>query len=212
MRGLLLTGLLLVGGAAAAHPTGYPHRHVRSYGYQQAEAPADEVRAHLGFSGFATAVLGQSGGPELIAAGGGASVFGGLRLGPRLGLELGWTGSFHNGSPVYEQSGYYIGTSYLALNGITMDALLHLPSRSRVDPFLQAGAGYWFLGREGSGADWSGPGLDAGAGLDIWLSPFLTLGPRGLYRYARLAPNFTAEDRVTHLSALTLELRLAAHF
>src|SRR5579884_2880909 len=48
--------------------------------------PTIMPRAYIGFSGFGSAVLNQSGGAELLDNGGGVSVWGGFRFGPVFAL------------------------------------------------------------------------------------------------------------------------------
>ncbi len=187
---------------AAAHPTGSPHRHVTTYGYR-AEGGDDEVRGHLGTGGTLLAAVSQSGGPDLVSAGGGGSLWAGLRLSSWLGFEAGWTGTFHGGTSS-------IPDASPTLHHVWAELKLHLPTRSRAAPFLAAGGGYALLGRSGTGVDFRGPSLQAGLGFDVWVSPFLTLGPAVRYLAADLQRR--AGGPGTLLQGLSMSVALAAHF
>src|SRR5262245_39868128 len=115
-RMVMLTVMALaVGAGQVAYAQGYyrPYPHP-SYSYGRPN-PTLMPRGYIGFSGFGTGVLSQSGGAELIDNGGGVSVWGGVRFGPMFGLELNWTGSFHN--PATDCIDPYLcGLSYLVLD------------------------------------------------------------------------------------------------
>jgi len=199
-----LTALVLLSLArpAAAHPTGSPHRHVTTYGYR-AEGGDDEIRGYLGTAGTLLAAVSQSGGPELVAAGGGGSLWAGLRLQSWLGFEAGWTGTFHGGATASADTSP-------TLHHVWAELKLHLPTRSRAVPFLAAGGGYALLGRSGTGVDFRGPSVQAGLGFDVWVSPFLTLGPEVRYLAADLQSH--AGGPATLLQGLSMSVALAAHF
>lgn len=205
MRPLVSTLLLLLiiaPRAATAHPTGTPHRHVTSYGYR-AEGTDDELRGYLGTGGTLLATVSQTGGPELVSAGGGGSLWAGLRLGSWLGFEAGWTATFHGGPQAAAETSP-------TLHHLWAELKLHLPTRSRAAPFLAAGGGYALLGRSGTGVDFRGPGAQTGLGFDVWVSPFLTLGPAVRYFACNLQPQ--AAGPSTLLQGLSMSVALAAHF
>lgn len=210
--GFVLAAAALLGGAraATAHPTGYPHRHVRGYGYAPQE---DEymTRVYLGFGGQFAGIIGDSGKFGVVKSGGGGSVWLGFRFTPLLALEFGYQGTYHNPADYFDYYGYYVGTDYLVWSLVSADLKFHLPTHSNLDPYLQAGAGYSWLGREGYGTDWSGPAFELGPGLDVWLGHFLTIGVRGLYRGAYLSGPLRSQSS-DFLSALVFQANLAIHF
>jgi hypothetical protein len=116
-----------------------------------------------------------------IGQGGGFGLFGGLRLGPFVGLELNWTFTAHDEA---FEDGYSL--DLIQIQTVTADFKLHIPTRGRVEPYIQAGAGFAFMGVTGDYvADYifaSGPAFNVGGGLDFYLSPFFSIGGRLLYR------------------------------
>ena len=170
-------------------------------------------RGYIGFSGLGTAILNQSGGAELIDNGGGVSLWGGIRFGPIFALELDWMGSFHNPAQSFCDAFGCTGFNYLVLETLNVDAKIHFPTNTNFDPFVQGGAGFAWIGREGFTADAKGGGIDLGGGFDLWLNYWWTFGIRGLYRGVSMSDygTATASGR-TFVSMLTVDFSLAAHF
>jgi hypothetical protein len=202
--------ILCVGGPALAHPTGYPHRHVRAgYGYDPQQ---DEwvTRVYLGFGVEGAGVINQSASRGIIASGGGAGIWLGFRVLRALALEFGYHSTYHNPIDQFDAYWGYVGTSYLVWSEVTADLKLHLPTHSNLDPYLMGGGGWNFIGR-GYGSDFSGPGFHAGGGLDVWLSHFVTLGVRGYYRGAYFSVPLRTADS-DYISSLVFQANLGLHF
>lgn len=199
--------------AAAAHDTGYPHRHV----YGPAGAPPtprlniDRHDVYLGGALVGNIIVSQVDTPTaggFISHGGGAQVFLGVRLARMIALEFGYAQTIHN--PVEDPSGLTV--SYLALHALTADLKLIFPNRSNVRPYLQAGLGYYFMTKEYRDAV-SGGGVQAGVGVDIWLNPWWSLGGRVLYHGVKFADLFSAGHTTNpYLSTAALDVNLQFHF
>src|SRR5689334_411790 len=191
----------------------YPPPRPRHYGY--AQNPMYDVRGYFGFSGVGTAVLGQSGGAELLNKGGGGfSIWGGVRMGPVFALELDYTGSFHNpvDSCAADAFGALCSSNFLVIDMLSADAKIHIPTRTNFDPFFQAGLMLGWIGREGFASDAAGGGFDLGGGFDVWLNPWWTFGLRGLYRGMKLGDTGTFTGTDEFLSLFTGEVNLSVHF
>ncbi len=200
----VVVSLLVSGNAEANH---------RGYGYTTSGG-GSTAQPYVGFSGLGTGVVSQVGGVEYMASGGGASIWGGVRVGPMVALELNYTGSLHNPTTACEVGYYYdlCSANYLVLDMLSADLKLHLPTRSNFDPFLQAGLLAGWVGREGFAPDAKGGGFDVGAGFDLWLNPWWTLGVRGLYRGMKLSDYAGDNGTGMFLSVITGEVGLAVHF
>lgn len=120
-----------------------------------------------------------------LGPGGGFGLFGGLRLGPWIGLELNWTYTAHDES--WGPNNENWAPAFLQVQTLTADFKLHIPLRGIFEPFFQVGGGFGFMGVNG---DYyhegyifqSGPAYEIGGGGDIWLGPHFSLGGRILYR------------------------------
>lgn len=151
-------------------------------------------------------VLQQSGGPELLDNGGGLTLFVGLRINPRLALELGWLGTFHNPAEVYGD------IDYLVLNGFTGDAKVYFgESGQTAEPYLQGGLGLYLLDSTYFGAQSVGSGFQLGGGYDFFLSQQVSVGVRALYRGIAMGPPDRNRND-TFLSAVTLDGNLKIDF
>lgn len=159
---------------------------------------------------FGTKIMDQRGGPEQLEDGAGLSVYGGIRLNERLSLEASWLGSFHN--PATVTNGYWNETDYLVLEGLTADAKIHLDRSGQLDPFLQGGIGFYWLGSEHFGLDAVGTGFQLGGGFDYYLGERVALGVRGRYHGISMAPPDRYDGDNTFISAVTIEASLALHF
>ena len=117
-----------------------------------------------------------------LSHGGGAGVFGGIRLGPFVSLEVNWNISFHGDA----LSQRYLDSLYLMT--ITADAKIHIPTYGPVEPFFQAGVGFAYLGAsyyDCAACDTNlakGPAFNVGGGMDFWLGPWFSIGGRILYK------------------------------
>lgn len=207
---LSIVAIAIVAGALA--PRSAEARPYQGYGFLYGGSPS--AQPYLGFSGVGTGVLSQAGGVEYMASGGGGSIWGGLRFGPLLAIELGYTGSFHNPAAACEAGSYYhvCSANYLLLDMVSADAKLHLPTQSNFDPYLQAGLVFGWVGREGFAPDAKGGGFDVGVGFDVWINPWWTVGVRGLYRGLRLSDHASDTGTGMFLSVVTAEVGLGVHF
>jgi hypothetical protein len=165
---------------------------------------------YMGAGVVGTSILSQDGGPEQLHGGGGLSLWMGANLSRQLSLELGWLGSFHN--PIDVMTPYGHDTSYLLLQGVTLDAKVHLARGMVVDPYLQGGVGGYFMGDSLNGyADSSGFGYQFGAGVDLWAGRSVSLGARALFRGIALGP-VDGSTTDTSIKVATVEGNVAFHF
>lgn len=190
------------------------HRRVRvRYGYRaHYSGEAVVVRPYGLYTGIGlmgTRVVDQAGGPEQLDHGGGITLYGGVRLGERLALELGWLGSFHN--PATVNTWYGPETDFLVLEGFTADARIMLDRAGDLEPFVQGGVGFYALGSEHFGLDSVGTGFQLGGGFDYYVAPQVTIGLRVLYRGVAMGPPRGGDDDV-FISAATVEGSVALHF
>lgn len=117
-----------------------------------------------------------------LSHGGGAGLFGGIRLGPFVSLEANWTISFHDDALTDRT------LDSLYLMTITADAKIHIPTYGPVEPYFQAGVGFAYIGAsyyDCAACDSifaKGPAFNVGGGMDFWLGPWFSLGGRILYR------------------------------
>ena len=171
------------------------------------------------------AILSQStddaaGGP--LSQGGGGGLFGGLRFGPYFSLELNWTITYHNVAEDYDT---YYGDYFSAfhLQTFTVDGKLHIPTRGMVEPFFQAGIGATWMGvtwddaySEGDYIFASGPTFSLGGGIDVWVSPFFTIGGRALYRGMRFGePTYDSQGEskyATFVNGVSVDIFGTLHF
>jgi hypothetical protein len=196
----------LAGGQGAAHAdAASPYA-----GDVRITVVAPPTGLYLGASAVALAVLDESGGPDLLSSGTGLRLFGGWRLGGRLALELGWMSTFHDAGEADADFGSDAET--LSLIGFTGDAKIFLGRLSeRTEVFALGGVGFYLLDSEYLGARSIGSGFQAGAGVDVHLSPDVDLGGRAIYRGIALGPP-DPDDDDTFASALGLELGVALRF
>lgn len=184
------------------------------YRYRRARPAASVVIVphglYVGGGLVGTVVADQQGGPEYLDNGGGVSLYGGIRLGRVLALELGWLGSFHN--PQTVDVGFGPETDFLVLGGVTADAKIFFQTRSQAgEPFIQGGLGVYFLDSENFGTDSVGTGFQLGGGYNFFVGRNLDLGVRALYRGMAMGPPESNLDD-TFVSAVTLEGNLTVHF
>jgi hypothetical protein len=190
------------------------------------------VGLYLGAGGGGFGILGAKGPYEHISAGGMANLWVGLYLSRRFALELGFMGSIHQ-EQFTEYDGTYWGENEMMLWGVTLDAKFNLVTpgwRRRFVPYLQAGVGAYGLvgdtydeyGYVGSQSLATGAGVQLGGGLDIYLTRWLVLGGRLLYRGIVLGKmncgdttdrcTADAEDSSTVLHGLTGEINMSIIF
>lgn len=176
------------------------------------------IRGYLGLGGMGTFVLKQDGGAERFDHGGAFSIFGGLDFGRIVGVEVSYTGSYHNPDttlvcgPDYYGYGNYCDVNYLTLDLLNLSARLRIPLNSRIQPYFQGGLAIAWSGRQGFTADATGFGFELGGGIDIWWGRFFTFGPRLLYRGVRMSDFGTITGGDTFLNLLTAEANMAVRF
>jgi hypothetical protein len=175
----------------------------------------EPVRAYMGAAGVGSFVLNQPPGRESVQSGGGISVFAGVDLGPWIGIEVGYLGSFHN--PGWACGGVYAAdickSDYLVLDLMSVDLRLHLPTGTRLVPFIEGGGVLGWVGRAATTPTALGAGFQAGGGIEGWIGNYFTLGARVLYR--GIAVNDIGLARgveKTFLNLLTSSIDLGFHF
>lgn len=112
----------------------------------------------------------------------------GIRLGPVLALEWTWDILFHSAAaPRIQGTDVQLDRVYTMFFGGAVT--LNLPTSSAVEPFIQAGGGWAYVG-----ADFQpnpdgqthvfthGPTFLVGGGLNFWAGSVLTFGVRASYR------------------------------
>lgn len=125
----------------------------------------------------------------VLGHGGGVGLTGGVRLGRFVALEANWTFTGHDEYWGCDDHGYCDGTpDSLQIQTLTADVKFHIPTWSRLEPFIQAGGGWAFFGVTGAFAGGhgylytSGPTYNLGGGVDFHVGRYLTFGGRLLYR------------------------------
>ena len=196
---------------------GYRHR---IHFYAGAQATGNGVLAQ---SADAAGYLGRGGG--------GGGLFAGIRLGPFFSLELNWNLTYHN---VLEDYYSYWGNNHywsaFHLQTVELNGKIHIPTRGPVEPYIQLGIGYAFLGvswddsynysgwnESGEYVFASGVDFNIGGGLDFWLSPFVSLGGRILYKGARFGePTFngpgSSAKYTNFANMVNVDLNVTLHF
>ena len=159
-----------------------------------------------------------------LGPGGGGGLFGGVRLGPMVALEVNWTMTVHDES--YSEGPYTLVTEIGAIHvqTVTADFKLHIPSRGPIEPYFQIGGGYAMMGfmeyEYPSAFFATGPTFEIGGGLDFWLSPFVSVGGHLLYRgmyFSAAAHGINTSNGLVvadsnFLNALSLDINATLHF
>lgn len=206
--------LLLSAQPASAHGFGrHPHRYRSRYGFRH------RTHGYIGVQGMGMAIVGQAtdysqGG--YIGQGGGGGLFGGVRINPFLSIEGNWMITWHD---IAWDSGV-VELDVLYLMSFTADAKIHLPTRSMIEPYFQAGLGFIFAGVSygantptGDAIFAKAPIFNLGGGVDIWLGPWLTVGGRLLYRGMYFSEPSAGSVRYTNfVSALSFDINAQFHF
>jgi len=177
----------------------FGHRH-RPHGY---------VGGQL--TGFA--VANQAGNFDYLGQGGGGGLFGGFRISPFLSIEGNWGITYHdNNYDSYDIDAFYVMT-------FTGDLKVHIPTRGPLEPYFQGGVGFAWTGATYGGGYYGdeatvwakGLTFALGGGVDFWLSPFLSLGGRLLYRGLAFGEEQDKTD-ANYVSGVTLDVNLTLHF
>jgi hypothetical protein len=213
MRSLFLTlaGVALLSSTAHAQYYYYP-----AYRPPPWIAPKF-VRGSLALSGFGSIVVAQNGTPEYVRSGGGLGIDLGLDFGRFVGIRLGYDISFHNpegrcGSGTFQCNVVFAGVSYLVLETIHADFVLHIPTGTRFQPLFTAGVLAGLLGRASSPTDSVGGGFEAGLGFDVWISRWATFGVVAKYRGIDLGDFSGNTDSGSFLSLVNVAGNIAVQF
>ena len=166
--------------------------------------PFSRRHFYMGARLSGVSVVGQSGPRAFLTGGGGFDVHLGGRLSRLVAIEGAWQPTFHN-----EDSDYYSRASAFGLSAFTFDLKL-IATEGRVQPYAAFGLGYYMLSdRGGPFAD--GAGFQLGAGLDLWLASWVSLGGRLQYRGVSLSDMELGYDD-TRLGLLYFDADLTIHF
>jgi opacity protein-like surface antigen len=115
---------------------------------------------------------------DIEGNGGGAELTVGYFFTPRWALELsGLFSDFHN----RDVDGM--------LAGFSLNARFSPLPFERLQPYLKAGAGAYFLEEDHSNSGITGPGLNLGLGAELFLVPGFSIGAEGTWRFI----NYTDE-------------------
>jgi hypothetical protein len=176
--------------------------------------PPRFIGGFIGFGGFGTIALAQSGGVEYLRHGGGIAVFGGIDIGRIAALHFGFDASFHNPSSDCVGRGPYVwcDTSFLILETLHADLKLRIPTRTRVMPYFQVGPLLAWIGRQDYPTDAVGGGFEVGGGIDFWLARPVTFGIQALYRGIAMGDYDTRTGTDTFLSLLHVGGDFTFHF
>ncbi|MCB9557577.1 MAG: hypothetical protein H6707_15825 [Deltaproteobacteria bacterium] len=119
-----------------------------------------------------------------MSHGGGGGLYGGVRLGPFVSMELNWGVSYHDRNDYWAT---YFDAMYMMT--VTADLKLHVPTRGPVEPFFQGGLGFAWIGPTYVDAwhdtvdVWAkGFTFRLGGGLEFFAGPWLSVGGRLLYQ------------------------------
>jgi hypothetical protein len=159
-----------------------------------------------------------------IGAGGGVGLTAGFRIHPMIGLEANWTWTGHDETWEDEYGNVWTDIEFLQIQTLTADIKIHIPTRGRIEPFIQGGIGWAFFGVTG---DWatdgyifnSGPTFNLGGGADFWLGPWFSIGGRILYRGMYFGENdyrwkgrTSGPLEASYTSGLSVDLFATIHF
>lgn len=129
-------------------------------------------------------------GVGVLGHGGGVGLHAGMRFGRYVALEANWTFTAHDEMWDCDKYDCYQGApDALQIQTVTADMKFHIPTWSRLEPFIQAGGGWAFFGVTGGWAHGepgylytSGPAFNLGGGVDFHIGRYFTIGGRMLYR------------------------------
>jgi hypothetical protein len=177
-------------------------------------APPRFVGGFIGFTGFGTIALDQTGGVEYLRHGGGFGIFGGVHLGRVVSLHFGFDASFHNPVSSCVGRGPYVwcDANFLILETVHADLKLRIPTRTRVVPYFQVGGLVAWIGRQDYPADAVGGGFEIGGGIDFWLARHVSFGVHALYRGIKMGDYETYTGSDTFLSVLNVGGDFTFHF
>ncbi len=137
---------------------------------------------HVGLALTGNSLLGDDGSfTGAMDSGGGFGLELGMRVAPRWSLDINGQASFHDVGAG--------GIDSATLSSVGVDLRYFLSGwNNRLQPYLQLGVGAYMLSASDSGFDetLSGPGFQAGGGVDIYLTRAVSIGGKLLYRGAML--------------------------
>jgi opacity protein-like surface antigen len=109
---------------------------------------------------------------DIVGQGGGAELTLGYFFTPRWALEVtGLYSDFHN----HDVRGN--------LGGVSLNARFSPLPRERLQPYLKAGVGGYFLEERHADSGISGPGANLGGGFELFLVPGLSVGAEATWRF-----------------------------
>jgi opacity protein-like surface antigen len=109
---------------------------------------------------------------DIVGKGGGAELTLGYFFNPRWALELtGLLSDFHN----RDVEG--------SLGGVSLNARFSPLPYERLQPYLKAGIGAYFLQEDHADSGIAGPGANVGGGFEFFLVPGLSIGAEGTWRF-----------------------------
>jgi hypothetical protein len=151
----------------------------------------------------------------LIGAGAGFGVTGGLRIGPAISLELNWSTTWHHRTPDPSRDD---GISSLVVMSYLAGIKIHLPTEGPVDLFLLGAGGYTYVGSHLDLGERSfrtlatGPTVELGGGMDLWLGRHLSIGGQLVYRGMWLGDSHLEPyGRAGKVGFLVLDVNLVLH-
>ncbi len=168
--------------------------------------------------------------------GAGIGLGAGVRTGRWISVEANTTFTWHDETWSDGRYQYWeIGTH--AINTLTADVKLHIPTWGRAEPFFQVGGGWAWYGLSEMDPYYqalddygymfaNGPTFNIGGGGEIWFGPHLSLGAKVLYRgmyFGESEYDLRARDTSTgsilpihatsnFISALSIDLSATIHF
>lgn len=208
--------------AQALHPAPFPHRHVTEVTAEPAAPETEEKRRrprrdvetprflptlYLGVGAGAAAVFpGDSTSLATeLGVGGGFEIFLGWRLNEFAAVDLEWMSTFHAGKNTFNSG---------LLSALTGIVRVYLMEPGEFEPYALVGVGLFLLNRDGDSlATLSGPGFEAGAGVDWHLNRVVTLGGKAMYRgaYLDFQEGTTLDPLGSELPSFIHLMTLSAH-
>jgi hypothetical protein len=144
-------------------------------------------------------------------------LFLGLQVGPIAALEFNWITNWTEEGvfwAVLERNQVLGATHSLKQMTFSGDLKLRLPTGTAARPFFLVGGGYALVGADLPGLGdtqlASGPTFQAGGGLDVWLSPWFTIGSQVYYRGLYLTGDMTGDE--VDYGTTEFDVNLALHF
>lgn len=222
---LLLLAPLSVGLSARpalAHPAPFAHKHSGSEtkprpAYSRPrrghEPTRRRGRASLGIGAVGAFLVNRADGEMSrdLTHGAGVDVSLGLRLSQMASLEFAWLTTVHGAER--EAAGFDQAMITALTGGVRVFVV---PSWRRLEPFVLLGVGATLISSDGSARnDLTGPGFEAGAGVDWHLSPGVALSTRVLYGGSavddkdRVLQGGAVESATLHLITVAARIVLA---